>query len=279
MRNPLRRAFWCMLAVALGAIGVALVKTNHAAIGDAWALVIAIPSFTAIPFGLVWGVMALLAANGQARLRRGVNALARWNVPPDEWEQFRALDTRRAAEGPGLASDDAPKPAEGRRVEVIFGAKAVIVDGYYIALRRFAIPELSWVNWLQRPGEPESLEFGLVYPTRTSTLRTALRVPVPRPARDLGVQVFRHFHAMVPQQRKPGLAFRRPWLVIGWGLGVMAASLLVAGVGWMLRHVGDRSDAVQIAMIVGILAAIGAWFFTVIVALVVRPWKKRAGGR
>ena len=115
MRNPLRRAFWCMLAVALGAIGVALVKTNHAAIGDAWALVIAIPSFTAIPFGPVWGVMA--------------------------------------------------------------------------------------------------------------------------------------------------------------------ASLLVAGVGWMLHHVCDRSDAVQIAMIIGILAAMGASFFTVIVALAVRPWKKRAGGR
>lgn len=275
MRNPLRKAFWWLLAAALGAIGIAVVATNHAALGDSWAIVLAVPSIAAILFGVVWGLMALLAAHGEARLRRGVNALARWSVPPHEWDAFRAMDARRAAEGPGLASDYNPKPAEGRGVEVIFGRKAVIVDGYYIALRRFAIPELSWVNWLQRPGEPECLEFGLVYPTKTSTVRTALRVPVPRPARDLGVQVFHHFHAMVPRQRKEGLAFRRPWLVIGWGLGVTAASLLVASVAWMLHYVGDRSDAVQVAMIVGIMAAIGAAFFTVIILLVVQPWRKR----
>jgi hypothetical protein len=275
MRNPLRQAFWWLLAAALGALGITLVATNHAVLGDAWTIALTVPSIAAILFGVVWGLMALLAANGQARLRRGVNALARWSVPPNEWEAFRAANTRRAAEGPGLTGDYTPKPAEGSGVEVIFGRKAVIVDGYYIALRRFAIPELSWVNWLQRPGEPETLEFGLVYPTKTSTVRTALRVPVPLAARDLGVQVFHHFHAMVPRQRKEGLAFRRPWLVIGWGLGVTAASLLVAGVGWMLHYVGDDSDGVMIAMITGIMAALGAAFFTVIILLVVQPWRKR----
>ncbi len=275
MRNPLRKAILSFLAAALGALVLAFVLPNHAALGDVWTLVLATPSATAIPFGVVWGLMCLLAANGQARLRRGVNALARWSVPPNEWEAFRALDTRRSGEGDGLTSDYTPKPAGGRSVEVVFGRKAVIADGYYIALRRFAIPELGWVNWLQRPGEPECLEFGLIYASKSSTVRTALRVPVPAHARDLGVQVFHHFHALVPQQRKQGLAFRRPWLVIGWGLGVMAASLLVAGVAWMMHYVGDRSDAVMITMIAAIMAAIGASFFTVIVVLVVQPWRKR----
>lgn len=278
MRNPLRKAGWSFLAAALGAFGVTLVGMNHAALGDVWALVVGVPSITAILFGLVWGLMALLAANGQARLRRGVNALARWSVPPTEWEAFRAVDSRRGAEGPGLSSDDSPKPAEGRSVEVIFGRKAVIVDGYYIALRRFAIPELSWVNWLQRPGEPECLEFGLIYASKNSTVRTALRVPVPATVREMGVRVFHHFNAAVPK-RKPGLAFRRPALVIGWGLGVTVGALLVAGLAWMLHYVGDDSDAVLIVMITAIMSALGGAFFTVIIVLVTQPWKRKAGDR
>jgi hypothetical protein len=274
MRNPLRKAILAFLAAAVGASALAFTLPHHAALGDAWTLVLAVPSATAIPFGVVWGLMGLLAANGQARLRRGVNALARWSVPPNEWEAFRALDARRSGEGDGLTSDDAPKPAGGRGVEVIFGRNALIVDGYYIALRRFAIPELSWVNWLQRPGEPECLEFGLVYPTKTSTVRTALRVPVPPPVRALGVQVFHHFHHAVPPP-KEGLAFRRPRLVIGWGMAVLAAALLVAGAAWMMRHVGDASDAVLVTLITAIMAAIGAAFFTLIVVLATQPWKKR----
>jgi len=278
MRNPLRKAGWWLLAAALGAVGVILVATNHAALGDVWSLVIGVPGLTAILFGVIWGLMALLAACGQARLRRGVNALARWSVPPEQWEAFRVVNDRRGAEGPGLASDYLPRPGNGRAVEVIFGARSVIVDGYYMALRRFAIPELAWVNWLQRPGEPECLEFGLVYASKTSTVRTALRVPVPGAAREAGVQVFHHFHAKAPKPRV-GLAFRRPGLVIGWGLGVTAGALLVAGLAWMLRYVGDASDAVVITLIAAIMAAIGSAVFTVIILLVTQPWRKPAGDR
>jgi hypothetical protein len=276
MRRPLRKAALWFLAAALGAVGLVVGDHLYEQLGDLWAILLLVPCISAILFGVVLGSMSLLAAFGEWRLRRGVNALARWAVEPAAWESFRAVNDRRGAEGPNLTSDYTPQPAEGRAVEVIFGRRSVIVDGYYSPLRRFAIPELLWVNWLARPGEPECLEFGLLTASETTGVRTALRVPVPPASREAGVMVFHHFHARAPKLGKVGLAFRRPWLVIGWSLGVAASCALIGGVGWLMMERGDRSEGTVILTVAAILSAVGALFIAALVALIVQPWRKRA---
>ena len=237
MRRPLRKAaLWFALAAA-GAAGAVLAGVLHGDLGD-WALLVGVAvGVSAIPFGLVYGAMSLLSALGEARLRRGVGALARWTLAPAEWEAFRAFDAQRGAEGRGLHNDYTPRPAEAP-VEVLFGRRQAIVDGSYHPLRRWAVPELAWVGWQQPPGAPECLEFGLTYPAgRSGTVPMTLRVPVAPAARDDAIRVFHHFRAALPPP-KVGLAFRRPRLVIGWGLGVTAACAAAGGIGWLMAESG-----------------------------------------
>lgn len=274
MRHPLRKALWWFLAAAIGALGVALLLMHDDALSDVWLVVIAGPSLLAIPVGLVWGCMSLLAALGESRLRHGIGRIAHWKVPAAEWEAFRNLDTARAAEGLGLVSDYATRPAEGRSVEVLFGRRQVIVDDHYSLLHRFAVPELCWVNWLERPGQPECLEFGLVSTSETSSLRTALRVPVPAAAREAGVQIYYHFKNTMPKPRV-GLAFRRPWLVIGSSVGVAAAGLLIAGIASLLQSADDDGDTVVLVMAIGIATSIAAGLVAVLIFFIVQPWSRR----
>jgi hypothetical protein len=255
-----------------GAAGTLLAALLDAELGD-WALLVGIPSLTAIPFGIVYGLMSLLSALGQARLRRGIGALARWTLAPAEWEAFRAFDARRATEGQGLQNDYTPRPAEAP-VEVLFGRRQAIVDGSYHPLRRWAVPELAWIGWQQPPGAPECLEFGLTYPAgRSGTAPMTLRIPVAPAARDDAIRVFHHFRAAL-QPPKVGLAFRRPGLVIGWGLGITLACAAAGGAGWLMAESGDTGEAVLVLSIVGLMGAIGGAVFTAIIVLVVRPWRK-----
>jgi hypothetical protein len=274
MRRPDIRAFLWFLAAACGG-GGALVATQYFdELGDAWALVIGIPSVGLILFGVVYGIMAALAAFGEWRLRRGVGVIARWSVTPEDWEAFRAYDKRRGEEQRGLSNDFTPNPAEGRSVEVVFGPRQAIVDGSYHPVSRWAIPQLMWVGWQQPADAPECLEFGVLYVSRTTSVPMTLRIPVPRAARDDGVRIFHHFKARAPVFRE-GIAFRRPKLVIGWGIALTLAFAAVGGLGWLLYERGDRSELTVIILIAGLMAALGAAFVTVIVALAVWLRKRR----
>jgi hypothetical protein len=274
MRHPLRKAFWCFLAAGIGALCATWIFTHDEAVDEVLLILLVGPSLLAIPVGIGCGCVSLLASHGEFRLRRGVGRIASWEVPAAEWEEFRRFNTVRAAEGANLASGYAPRPADGRNVEVMFGRRQVLVDDYYCRLHRFALPELIGVNWLERQGEPECLEFGLLSTSETSSVRTALRVPVPTAAREVGVQIFYHFQKAVPKPRV-GLAFRRPWLVIGSSLGLAATGLLVAGVAWPLPRSGDHGDAVVLVVAIGIATAIAATVVAVLIFFIVRPWRTR----
>ncbi len=275
MRNARRKA-WLGLLVALGAgavLGLSLVL--HHTIGD-WALILGIPCFAIMPLALVFTVMALLSALGEARLRRGVGALARWSVPPAEWAAFRTLDARRSADAPDLRNELDARPAEGRAVDVLFGRLAVIVDDSYHPLRRFAVPELRWVGWLEPKDAPECLEFGLAMLSDTRVIRLALRVPVPRAAREDGVRVYHHFNAMVPKgPARQGLVFRKPRQVLGGCLAVTVAGAAVAGIGWWLQKPGQETELAVIATVVGIAVAIAALLVTLILAAFVMAAQRR----
>lgn len=276
MRAPLRKAgYW----LALGLVGGVLALVGFHSftwIGEIPGALMAGVGMLCAALGLMLGPMSLLAAIGHARLLAGRGVIARWQVTPAEWDRFRAFDAARTAQDASLINDLRIRKATPEAgVDVIVGRKQLMVDGSYHVLRPFGLPELRAVRWLPAPADPECLEFTLAYPRgRYGGIRLcSLRVPVAFSARPAGVRVFEHFRALIPQ-RKLGIAFRRPGLVIGWGLGVMLACLAAAGVGWLLETRATGGDLAAILMLSGILGAGGSLFFTVVIALAVQPWKR-----
>lgn len=210
MRNPARHALYCLLALVASAGLVRLGFGGEARTGEHWTSIVPVFIGLAIlPFALAILIQALFAARGQARLLRGKDVIARWQVFPGEWAQFRALDRIRSAQGFSLGNDmrirkDAPLDP----VEVIVGEKSVLVDGSYHSLSPRGLPELRSVGWLEGP--PLCLEFGLLYPRSRygGTVPMTLRIPVPRSARADALRVVAHFEPLT--RRRPGLALRSP---------------------------------------------------------------------
>jgi hypothetical protein len=276
VRNPLRKSgYWFALGLA-GVAGILLSTFQGDRLGEVAGTIALVVGMWLLLLPLIMLPMSLLAAIGHARLVSGIGVITRWHLTPAEWDRFRTFDAIRAAQGAGLINDLSIRERTPRRgVEVIVGRKQLIVDGSYHVLRPYGLPELRAVRWLPAPADPECLEFGLVYPGGRygGTKQFTLRVPIAPSAREAGIHVFRHFHAAVPQ-RRPGLAYRRPGLVIGWGLALAMAGALASGAGWFLYSGGDRSDMAEILLITGILTAIGALLSTALIVLITQPWKR-----
>jgi hypothetical protein len=95
VRNPARKALYCLVAVIAGAAMVWFGAVRQQRIGEDWsAIVPGLVGFALAPIGFVFLIQTLFAVRGQARLRAGHRVIARWHVCPAEWEQFRRLDAR-----------------------------------------------------------------------------------------------------------------------------------------------------------------------------------------
>lgn len=278
MRRPLRNA---MLGFGLALVGALLgvVAFGH---GEALGPALAIPlGAIALPLGAIgflFGILGLLAGIGEARLRRGIGVIERWEVPPATWEAFRGFDARRGDALPGILREFTPRPAEGRPVEVVFGRRQVLLDGSYHALRREAVPTLEEVGWLRPDDAPECLEFWLIQSRGRhggGAARLAMRVPVPHAEREAGVRVYRHFHALLPEDRR-ALPFRRPGLVAASGGGIGAAALLAAFGGSALQAAGHEG-AGNVLLIGGIAAAAVAWLVTALLLLAALLHRRQSG--
>jgi hypothetical protein len=222
-------------------------------------------------------VVPLLVAIGHARLVSGIGVIARWHVTAAEWDRFRAFDAIRARQGHTLVNDlwiRRRTPARG--VEVIVGRRQLIVDGSYHALRPRGLPELRAVFWLSAVADPDCLEFAVVYPAgrHGGTRQLSLRVPVPVSARETGMRVFEHFRSIIPE-RRPGIAYRRPGLVIGWCIALALVAAAAGLLGWTMYHRGDRSELPIILAITGLMTATGALILAAIIALVMVLQKKQ----
>jgi hypothetical protein len=275
--HELRRRAWYWLAFGLAAGVVALAAAlSGERIGDAPSVVLIAVGSTCAVLGLLVALVALLAARGYARLHAGHGVIARWQVTPAQWDRFRAFDTGRSAQHPALINDLPVRSGTPERdVEVIVGRTDLAVDGTYHTLKPLGLPELRGVGWLGAPADPECLEFALLYPgDRFGTAkRRSLRVPVSPVARDAGVRVYHHFHALIPK-RRPGLAYRRPGLVIGVSLGLTFACLAASGIGWLLDAHGVGGELPAAVMVLGLVVAIFPLLVTAIVALMTQPWRK-----
>lgn len=88
MRNPVRKALYCLLALLAAAALTRLGIGREQSIGEDWTAIL--PIFIGLgiaPFALVFLIQALFAVRGQAKLLRGEGVIARWQVFPGEWRQ------------------------------------------------------------------------------------------------------------------------------------------------------------------------------------------------
>jgi hypothetical protein len=259
MRNPARKALYCLLALLAGAGLIWFGAGRQARIGEHWTSIAPIiVGFALAPFGFVFLIQSLFAMRGRARLMAGHRAIARWHVYPPEWEQFRKLDARRALDHPSLLNDlwiRKATPSDG--VEVIVGETSLMVDGSYHVLRPGGLPALRRIGWLEGP--PICLEFGLLYPRGRygGTLPLTLRVPVPPSARGAAQRVVDHFEPRL--RRHPPLALRNPPRTYRICAALVVAGAASAGIGYALAlDLADGADP-----LVPLLLLIGGVIMTV----------------
>lgn len=266
MRNPARKALYCLIALLCGAGLVRFGVLREQRIGEDWTAIAPLAlGLAMVPIAFFVLVQALLAARGQARLKAGHREIARWHVYPAEWDQFRRLDARRAAEHPSLANDLWIRKATPRDgVEVIIGETSLLADRSYHVLRPGGLPELRGVGWLNGP--PACLEFALAYPRgrHGGTLKLTLRIPVPAGAHGLARRVLAHFEPRV--RRRPGLALRNPRRTYRLCALLVAAAAAMGAIGYALA--GARADGADPAVpVVLMIGGLGLGAFAVILAL------------
>lgn len=274
MRNPARKALYCLLALLAGAALIWFGALRHERIGEDWGSIAALAlGFTLAPFGFVFLIQALFAIRGRARLLAGHRTIARWHVYPAEWEQFQKLDGRRSGEHHSLGNDlwvRKATPKDG--VEVIVGETSLLVDDSYHVLRRGGLPELREARWLEGP--PNCLEFALLYPRGRygGTLPLTLRVPVPASGREGARRVLAYFEPRL--RRKPGLALRNPPRTYRVCALLLVAAAVAGGAGWVLaRALPDGADPlVPLTLLIGgTILAVFAVILALLTFLLTRP--------
>lgn len=264
MRNPARKALYCFLALLLAAAAIRLGIGREQRIGEDWTAIVPILIGLGIaPFALVFLIQALFAVRGQSRLLRGEGVIARWQVYPGEWEQFRGLDSRRTAGRSGLGNDlwiRRQGPVEP--VEVIIGRKSALVDGSYHSLNPRGLPELRGVSWLDGP--PTCLEFSLLYPRGRygGPVPTTLRIPVPSSARPDARRVVAHFEPLT--RRTPAIALRNPSKTFRVCVLLILAGAAACAVGYGLADASTEGSGDLVAMSLMIGGIILAVFMSIL---------------
>lgn len=222
MRNPARKALYCLLLVAASAGLIWFGAYRQETVGDHWTGVVPILlGLALLPFPLYILVEALFAVRGRAKLLAGVGVIARWRVSPAEWEGFREVDSRRIAQDLSLGNDfRVRKAAPATPVEVIVGEKSALVDGSYHSLKPGGLPDLRGVRWIEGP--PACLEFAIRYPRsrQNPPVDTTVRIPVSASARAEAARVLDHFERLLrppaPVPRKRG-SDARTWAILAAG--------------------------------------------------------------
>lgn len=140
-------------------------------------------------------------------MRSGRTAIARWTVPPEEFNRFREEQQRIPARSIMTNFYKPPRTTPEAGVEVIFADDGVLIGGGYFPLSPTRGRRLQSVRYIA--SDPPTIEFGTMINTmvRTSsatieTNRTAesLRVPVSTDARKQAGEVVERYQAIIDRR-------------------------------------------------------------------------------
>lgn len=263
LSNPKRSVMICLVAIVVGA-GLLLWGSTgldaqgngpllpSAAVGIGLLMCILFPLFL---FNFVWAVRLTSA------MKRGENVIARWTVPVQTLEEFRADEAERKKAGKG--NDwKVPRHIPAAGLEVIFSPSAVMIGESFFGLAKSGIARFTGVA--MAPGNPLSIAFGMAMTAArgisggmvVTTYRSELRVPVARGASAEASKVLTHYTSVTAGQTIawPGFwAFR---IKLGlWGAGIGAA---VGALGFLFNALKlPLGDVPLIMAISGVMVALG----------------------
>ena len=237
-------------------------------------------SATAIAFGLLGTIIfSLMLANFVwatrvfAAIKRGENVIARWTVPADAFDRFRANEAGHAAAGhPNDYKPPRNTPPAG--VEVVFARDGVIIGDTFYGLATTGLAHVRQVGIV--PGEPLCIGFqtamttGRLQSSGAADFRTVLgllRIPVVDSSHKEANAVLDHYIAALSGQVivKPDFWKRR----IRWGLRAALVSTFVSATGFVLEALEVALGVVPLILAVsgaitaigGLLLAFLAWTF------------------
>ncbi|MEX1109237.1 MAG: hypothetical protein WEC00_10025 [Dongiaceae bacterium] len=264
LSNPGRTAIICLILVVASVISILWGIVEMNALGHETGA-----TGAAIGAGLAIGIISLamlaLSLKGVKMVqavRRGDNRLARWIVPADRFDAFRAYNKERNALGAGYGNDYKPprqSPPDG--VEVIFTTDGVLIGGNYFPIVTTGMYRFAGVQII--PGNPASIEFGIRMTTMTNLTVVmvhqhagVIRVPIAPSAMAEAEKVLAHFQKV--EQREivvqPDIWRKR----IRWGLIATLISVVIAAIGFGLEALDIETGMISLLMAVtGTIAAIG----------------------
>lgn len=274
IHNPPRQVRICLALLAVSAIAFVsgLLGVSSAGAETVSGIAIALGLLGSIVFFLmllnfVWGVRVFNA------IKRGENMVARWTVPADEFDRFRANEAGHAAIGhPNDYKPPRLTPPGG--VEVIFAKDGMIIGDTFFGLATTGLSHFRQVGIV--PGDPLCLGFQTALTTARhqssgtpsfSTVLGLLRIPVANAAHPEAKAVLDHYIAALAGQVivRPDFWPRR----IRWGLWAAVISAIAAATGFGLEALdADLGILPLILAVSGTVAAIGglilallAWIF------------------
>lgn len=272
--DPRRDVAICLAAIAIGATALVfglltmddpdLATVAQIAIGLGLLLCLLFPLFL---LNFLWALRLTKA------MRRGEGVIARWTVPPQTLEEFRADEAQRRKAG--RPNDwKVPKRIPREGLDVIFSASAVMIGNSFFGLAKSGLARFGGVQTV--PGNPLCIAFAMALTSGRmsssgspilTTYRSELRVPIARTASAEAGKVLAHFQAVSSGRTvaRPGFWPRRIRIGLWWA-GIAAA---IAALGFLLDALPlDLGEAPTLMAVSGVVAAPGgllvaliAWLF------------------
>ncbi len=275
VRNPRRSALISLVLLTASAIAlvsgiVAVMRSGVEAGFSAGAIGLGILGcviFTFMLINFAWGMRVFSA------MHRGENVIARWTVPADVFDRFRANEAKHAADGyPNDYKPPRRTPPEG--LDVIFSTDGVIVGDTFFGLATTGLAHIRQAGIV--PGDPLCLGFqtaittGRVQSSGAASFRSVqglLRIPVPDAAHPDARMVLDHYVAALSGRVvvKPDFWPRR----MRWGLRTALIAAIVSGSGFGLEAIeAEVGELPLILAVAGAVIALGglvlaflAWTF------------------
>lgn len=257
LSHPRRSVAICVVAIVVGAglllWGIAGLDANgNGPVLRSVAVAIGMLICLLFPFFLVNFVWAVRLT---AAMRRGENVIARWTVPVQTLEEFRAAEAERKKAG--QRNDwKVPRRLPASGLEVIFSKDAVMIGESFFGLAKSGMARFTGVA--MAPGNPLAIAFGMAFTAArgisggivTTTYRSELRIPVARGASAEASTVLAHYTSVMAGHTVARPGFWALRIKIGlWAAGLGAAS---AAAGFLLNALkADLGDAPLFMAVIG----------------------------